>query len=68
MTVQCITCTRADLRGAEKMARHGFGLCELKPRHEFHPVLVHRECPHHAEAPAPIVAARRAWLEKKGAS
>jgi hypothetical protein len=50
------------------MARHGFGLCELKPRHEFHPVLVHRECPHHAEAPAPIVAARRAWLEKKGAS
>lgn len=65
MTVQCLTCARCDLRGAGKMAAHGFGLCGLRPKHEFHPVETDRECPHHQQAPEAITAARRAWLARQ---
>jgi hypothetical protein len=68
MTVQCLTCARADLRGAGKMAAHGFALCALRPKHEFYPFEVDRECQHHQPATAPILAARSAWLDKKASS
>ena len=63
---QCVTCSRCDLRGAEKMAPLGFALCERKRSYEFVSVVFPRQCGSHQPAPDAIVASRRKWLEKKG--
>lgn len=65
MTVQCVSCMRMDMRIAGRMAANGFACCAMRPAHEFHPVLMDRECAHHQPAPGAQVQARLAWIEKR---
>lgn len=63
MQVTCITCRRFSLRGSP-LARHGFGLCAMLPRHTMQSATWPRECANHVPAEAEVADKRRAWLEK----
>lgn len=63
--IKCITCDRFTLRGAS-LAKHGFGLCKLRPKWENYPAQRDHECWHHQQASEAKVAARIEWLAKQG--
>ena len=64
--VQCLTCSRFDLRRAPAgLARCGFGLCAKRPKSEFVSISYPRSCDWHAPAAADVVEKRRAWVENR---
>ena len=67
MTVECITCDRLALRDHPTHAKQGLGRCALRPRvGMFVSITYARDCAKHAQASEKTVAARRAWMAKKG--
>lgn len=68
MTVQCITCTHADLRSNPAMSKLGLAGC-VPLGHRvgiFFSLTFDRECRRFVTAEADSIAKRRAWLAKKG--
>lgn len=64
--VQCLTCSRFDLRGAPAgLARSGFGRCAKQSKSEFVSIVYHRACGWHAPAEPAVVSKRRAWVENR---
>lgn len=67
MTVQCITCTHADLRCNPAMSRAGLAVCCMSRRAgKFCSLTFDRECRRFVTAEADSITKRRAWLAKKG--
>lgn len=66
MTVQCIDCQRLNLRAEPKMARMGFGRCNLSnTAGAYESVLWQRECGKFAPEEQEAARKRREWLEKQ---
>ena len=68
MTVQCITCTHADLRRNPAMSKLGLAQCLPCGGHAgvYFSLTFDRECRRFVTAEADIISKRRAWLAKKG--
>lgn len=67
MKVECITCDRLSLRDNASMAKAGLGRCSLRKRAGvFVSIAFARDCAKHTQASEKTVAARRAWMAKKG--
>lgn len=64
--VQCIECTRADIRGARDMAKYGFAVCALKDAWHFEGLTRKQECEQFERADDARVKQRREWLEGQG--
>ena len=66
-TVQCILCDHFRLKDARDMAKFGFGLCAPeKASYQFHSAVYPRQCAKFVMAEGEALAARHAWLEKRG--
>lgn len=62
---RCVECGRMNLKAAEKMARHGFGCCSLRPTSVFLPMMQPRQCGYFIQAPDETTKQRIEFLERQ---
>jgi len=67
--MKCLDCshmTSGDSPGSQKMARHGFSLCDLeRSKAHYRSMTAERECVKFQRAAAEEIEKRINWLEKK---